>query len=288
VGPDEVSKVGVVGCGIMGSGIVEVCARAGLAVTFVEMDRARCDAGLKKVARSFEKAVARGKIEAEARDRAMGSLKASTDIGDLADADLVIEAVTEDLSIKRQVFKALAETTKPDVILATNTSTLPVVEMAAVTGRPDKVLGMHFFNPAAVMKLLEIVTAITTAEETVEFAKAFGERIGKTTVVAKDRGGFIVNFLLIPFLNSAVNMLDEGVASKEDIDTAIKLGLGHPMGPLELSDLIGLDTALHASQQIFEEFHDPIYAPPRLLKRMVAAGQLGRKSGKGFYDYGSE
>src|SRR5438067_584768 len=242
----------------------------------------------RKIERSFENAVARGKIEADVRDKAMASLVSTTDIGELADADLVIEAVTEDLSIKKDVFRQLGEITKPDVILATNTSTLPVVEMAAMTGRPDKVLGMHFFNPAAIMQLLELVVAITTAEETMEFARAFGERIGKTVVVAKDRGGFIVNFLLIPFLNSAVSMLDEGVATREDIDTAVKLGLGHPMGPLELSDLIGLDTALHAAQQIYEEFHDPIYAPPRLLKRMVAAGQLGRKSGKGFYDYSSE
>jgi 3-hydroxybutyryl-CoA dehydrogenase len=286
VDPNEVQKVGVVGCGIMGSGIAEVCARAGLAVTFVEVDQARCDAGRKKIERSFEKAVARGKIEAEVRDQAMASLVPTTDLGDLADADLVIEAVTEDLSVKKEVFKRLDEVTKPDVVLATNTSTLPVVEMAAQTARPDKVLGMHFFNPAAIMKLLELVVAITTADETLEFARRFGERVGKTVVVAKDRGGFIVNFLLIPFLNSAVNMLDEGVATREDIDTAVKLGLGHPMGPLELSDLIGLDTALHAANQIYEEFHDPIYAPPRLLKRMVAAGHLGRKSGKGFYDYG--
>jgi 3-hydroxybutyryl-CoA dehydrogenase len=288
VDPNQVSKVGVVGCGIMGSGIVEVCARAGLAVTFVEVDPERSAAGRKKVERSFEKAVARGKLDAEVRDRALASLHGATDMGELGDVDLVIEAVSENLSVKKDVFRQLDEITKPDVILATNTSTLPVVEMAAVTGRPDKVLGMHFFNPAAVMKLLEIVVAITTAETTVEFARGFGKRIGKTTVIAKDRGGFIVNFLLIPFLNSAVQMLDEGVASREDIDTAVKLGLGHPMGALELADLIGLDTALHASQQIFEEFHDPIYAPPRLLKRMVAAGQLGRKSGKGFYDYGSE
>jgi len=288
VDAQEVSKVGVVGCGIMGSGIVEVCARAGLAVTFVEVDQTRCDAGLKRVTRSFEKAVARGKLDAGVRDQALATLRSATDIGELADVDLVIEAVTEDLSIKKDVFRQLDEITKPDVVLATNTSTLPVVEMAAVTGRPDKVIGMHFFNPAAVMTLLEIVVAITTEEETVEFARAFGQRVGKTTVTAKDRGGFIVNFLLIPFLNSAVSMLDEGVATREDIDTAVKLGLGHPMGPLELSDLIGLDTALHAAQQIYEEFHDPIYAPPRLLKRMVAAGHLGRKSGKGFYDYSSE
>lgn len=285
MGPDEVRKVGVVGCGIMGSGIAEVCARSGLVVTFVEVDQARCDTGRTKIERSFEKAVARGKIEAEVRDRAMAALVATTDLGDLADADLVIEAVTEDLSIKKDVFKRLDEIAKPDVVLATNTSTLPVVEMAAMTGRPDRVLGMHFFNPAAMMKLLELVVAITTSEDTVAFARGFGQRIDKTVVVAKDRGGFIVNFLLIPFLNSAVSMLDEGVATREDIDTAVKLGLGHPMGPLELSDLIGLDTALHAANQIYEEFHDPIYAPPRLLKRMVAAGHLGRKSGRGFYDY---
>lgn len=283
--PEDVRKVGVVGCGIMGSGIVEVCAKAGVEVTFVERDEARRDRGLATIERSLAKAVEKGKLDEAARDQALGRIHGSLDLRDLADVDLVIEAVTEDLEIKKQVFETLDEVTKPEVILATNTSTLPIAEMAASTNRPEKVLGMHFFNPAAVMKLLEIIRGLTTSDEAIEFATAFGQRIGKTTVLAKDRAGFIVNYLLIPFLNSAVQMLDDGVATKEDIDTGVQLGLGHPMGPLTLLDLIGLDTAVHASEVLYDEFKDPLYSPPTLLKRMVAAGYLGRKSGKGFYDY---
>ncbi len=286
--PKDVTKVGVVGCGIMGSGIVEVCAKAGVAVAFVEVGDDLVRRGRTTLERSLDKAVARGKLEAGERDAVAGRITGSTDLADLSDADLVIEAVTEDLETKKDVFRALDEIVKPEVVLATNTSTLPIAELAAVTGRPDKVLGMHFFNPASIMQLLEVIRGLTTSDETVEFARAFGERIGKKTVLARDRAGFIVNFLLIPFLNSAVQMLDDGVASREDIDTGIRLGLGHPMGPLTLLDLIGLDTAVHASNVLYEEFKDPTYAPPTLLKRMVAAGYLGRKSGRGFYEYGAK
>ena len=282
---EQVRAVGVVGCGIMGSGIVEVCAKAGMDVTFVEVDEGRCERGLKAIEKSLSKAVERGKLEEAARDEVLGRIHGTVDRGDLADVDLVIEAVTEDLDVKQEVFRSLDEIVKPDVVLGTNTSTLPIAEMAAVTSRADKVLGMHFFNPPPVMKLLEVIRGLSTSDETMAFARAFGERIGKVTVVSKDRAGFIVNFLLIPFLNSAVQMLDDGVATREDIDTAVKLGLGHPMGPLELVDLIGLDTAVHASNTLYDEFKDPIYSPPTLLKRLVAAGHLGRKSGRGFYDY---
>src|SRR5213080_2522056 len=269
--PDEVKSVGVVGAGIMGSGIVEVCAKAGLEVTFVEADEAARARGYQAIERSTAKAVERGKLDDVARKETLGRITASTNLKDLADADLVIEAVTEDLDTKLEVFRTLDELVKPDVVMATNTSSLPIAELSAATKRPDKVVGMHFFNPPPVMKLLEIVRALTTSSETVEFAKGMGERLGKTTVLAKDRAGFIVNFLLIPYLNSAIRMLDEGFTSREDIDTAIQLGLGHPMGPLALLDLIGLDTALNVSQVLYDEFKDPLYSAPTLLKRMVSA-----------------
>ncbi len=283
--PDEVKSVGVVGAGIMGSGIVEVCAKAGLEVTFVEADEAARARGSQAIERSTAKAVERGKLTDSARTETLGRITASTNLKDLADADLVIEAVTEDLDTKLEVFRTLDELVNPDVVMATNTSSLPIAELSAATRRPDKVIGMHFFNPPPVMKLLEIVRALTTSSETVEFAKGMGERLGKTTVFAKDRAGFIVNFLLIPYLNSAIRMLEEGFTSREDIDTAIQLGLGHPMGPLTLLDLIGLDTALNVSQVLYDEFKDPLYSAPTLLKRMVSAGYLGRKSGRGFYEY---
>lgn len=283
--PDEVKTVGVIGCGIMGSGIVEVCAKAGLGVTFVEADEEARDRGHQAIERSMARAVERGKLDDAARAAALGRISGATDLKELADVDLVIEAVTEDLDTKLEVFRTVDELVRPDVVMATNTSSLPIAELSAVTKRPDKVVGMHFFNPPPVMKLLEVVRALTTSALTVEFARKMGERLGKTTVLAKDRAGFIVNFLLIPYLNSAVRMLDEGFATREDIDAAIQLGLGHPMGPLTLLDLIGLDTALNVSEVLYDEFKDPLYSAPTLLKRMVAAGYLGRKSGRGFYEY---
>jgi 3-hydroxybutyryl-CoA dehydrogenase len=283
--PDEVRRIGVVGCGVMGSGIVEVAAKAGFDVIYVEVDEERIAHGRDTVERSMAKAVDRGKLELADRDAALSRIEGTAALDDLAQVDLVIEAATESQTTKRSIFHRLDELTRPDVVLATNTSSLPVTELAAITKRPDKVLGMHFFNPPPVMKLLEVVRALTTSQESVDVARGVGAAMGKTTVLSKDRAGFIVNFLLLPYLNSAVRMLDEGFATREDIDAGVVLGLGHPMGPLTLLDLIGLDTALHVSNVLFDEFKDPIYAPPAMLRRMVAAGYLGRKSGKGFYDY---
>jgi 3-hydroxybutyryl-CoA dehydrogenase len=285
--PDEVKTVAVIGCGIMGSGIVEVAAKAGADVVFVEKNEERQALGQKAIEKSLGRAVEKGKLSEEERDGLLNRIAGGVDLEAAGDADLVIEAVTEDLQTKLDVFKRLDQITRPEVILATNTSSLPVVQMAAVTGRPDKVLGLHFFNPAPVMKLLEIVRAITTSDETIEFARGYGEAIGKTTVLAKDRAGFIVNLLLTSYLNAAVKMYEEGFATKEDIDTAIKLGLGHPMGPLELLDLIGIDTMASVGDVLYEEFKGPQFAVPPLARRMVQAGYHGRKTGKGFYDYGS-
>ena len=282
---EEVRKVGVVGCGLMGSGIVEVCARAGLQVTFVEADAERVANGHALIQRSLSRAEQRGKLDAEARDRVLSSISSSTELDALADADLVIEAVVELPEEKQRVFARLDEVTRPDVVLASNTSSIPIVEIAAATKRSDRVLGMHFFNPPPVMGLIELIRSIETSDETVAFARAMGERLGKRVVLAKDRAGFIVNMLLVPYLNGAIRMYDEGFATAEDIDAAVSLGLNHPMGPLTLLDYIGLDTAMFVAQVLYEEFREPSYAPPPLLKRMVAAGRLGRKSGRGFYEY---
>jgi 3-hydroxybutyryl-CoA dehydrogenase len=283
--PDEVKTVGVLGCGIMGSGIVEVVAKTGADVIYLERNDAKLERGQKSIEKSLGKAVEKGKLEEAQRDEVLGRIKGTLNVEDVAGVDLIIEAVTEDLDTKIELFKRVDELTNPDIVLASNTSSLPLVQMATATKRPDKVLGMHFFNPPPVMKLLELVKAITTSDETVEFAKSYGEKLGKTTVLAKDRAGFIVNLLLTSYLNAAVKMYEEGFASKEDIDTAIKLGLGHPMGPLELLDLIGIDTMLSVGEVLYDEFKGQEFAPPPLARRMVQAGFLGRKTGKGFYDY---
>ena len=282
---EEVRRVGVVGCGLMGSGIVEVCARAGLQVTFVEVDAERVAHGHALIARSLARAEERGKLDAETRDRVLAAVASSTNLEALVETDLVVEAVVEVAEEKRRVFAGLDRVTRPDVVLASNTSSIPIVEIAGATKRPDRVLGMHFFNPPPVMALLELVRSIQTSDETLAFARAMGERLGKRVVVAKDRAGFIVNMLLIPYLNGAIRMFDEGFATAEDIDAAVSLGLNHPMGPLTLLDYVGLDTAMHVADVLYEEFREPAYAPPPLLKRMVAAGRLGRKSGRGFYEY---
>ena len=283
---EDVRKVGVVGCGVMGAGIVEVCARAGLDVLYVEAGPDLVERGRGRIEASILRAVERGKLSEGQREEELGRIAGTTSIEDLADRDLVIEAATEHSETKREVFRRLDEVTGPEVILASNTSSIPIVDLAAATKRPELVVGLHFFNPVPVMGLIEVVKAITTSDETVEFARAFGVVLGKTTVLSKDRAGFIVNMLLIPYLNGAVRMLDEGFATREDIDTAINLGLAHPMGPLQLLDLIGLDTALYVANVLFDEFKEPLFAPPPLLKRMVAAGRLGRKTGRGFYEYG--
>jgi 3-hydroxybutyryl-CoA dehydrogenase len=285
--PEDIRKIGVIGCGIMGSGIVEVCARAGAAVTYLEVDDEQVERGRARIEKSLSKGVERGKLSEDDRVGAMSAIHGTTDYEDVADADLVIEAATEHLQTKLEIFRVLDGITRPDIVLATNTSSLPIVQIGSQTKRPDKVVGMHFFNPPPVMKLLELVRAITTSDETMDFARGMGERLGKTIVVAKDRAGFIVNYLLTYYLNSAIRMLEEEFATKEDIDTAVKLGLSHPMGPFELLDLIGLDTMMSVAEVLYDEFRDPDVAPPPMARRMVHAGFLGRKSGKGFYDYAS-
>ncbi len=282
---EDVRKVGVVGCGLMGSGIIEVVARAGSSVVFLEADDELVRRGRHRIETSTLRAVERDRMGAEERDGLLARVTGTTDVSDLADVDLVVEAATEDHGTKVSLFRRLDEVTKPEVVLASNTSSIPIAELGAATSRPDKVLGMHFFNPVPVMGLIELVRAITTSEETIEFARAYGVILGKTTVESRDRAGFIVNALLIPYLNGAIRMLEEGFATREDIDTAIHLGLNHPMGPLRLIDLIGLDTHLFIANVLFDEFKEPTFAPPPLLRRMVTAGRLGRKVGRGFYDY---
>ena len=286
--PDDVKKLAVIGCGLMGSGITEVAAKSGIGVTFVEVSDEKVKKQEGRIEKSIAKGVEKGKVSQEEADAAVGRITGTTDFAAAADADLVIEAVTEDLETKLDVFGRLDELTRDDVVLASNTSSLPIGKMAAATNRPDRVLGMHFFNPVPVMKLLELVRGLQTSDETLEFGRGMGERLGKTVVVSKDRAGFIVNTLLSSYLNMAVRMVEEGFASKEDIDTAVTLGLGHPMGPLTLLDLVGIDTAYAISDVLYEEFKDPIYSAPNLMKQMVQAGYFGRKTGKGFYDYGDK
>jgi 3-hydroxybutyryl-CoA dehydrogenase len=286
--PEDVKKVGVIGCGIMGSGIVEVCAKAGTEVTFVEVDDERVERGRARIEKSLARAVERGKLSEEDRAGAMSAIHGTADFEDVAGSDLIIEAATEHLDTKLEIFRVLDGITRDDIVLATNTSSLPIVQMATQTKRPEKVVGMHFFNPPPILKLLELIRAITTSDETMEFARGMAERLGKTVVVAKDRAGFIVNYLLTYYLNSAIRMLEEEFATKEDIDTAVKLGLGHPMGPFELLDLIGLDTMMAVAEVLYDEFRDPDVAPPPMARRMVHAGFLGRKTGKGFYEYGDK
>ena len=281
----DVRTVGVVGCGLMGSGIVEVVARIGVDVVYLEPSDGLVEAGRERVETSTGRALERGKLTAEDRDAILGRISGSTEIAAFAGVDLVIEAATEDPEIKLETFRTLDEVTRDEVVLGSNTSSIPIATLGAVTARPDRVIGMHFFNPPPVMGLVELTPSLSTSEETVAFARGFGERLGKTVVVAKDHAGFIVNRLVIPYLCAAIRLLDEGFASREDIDTAMTLGMNHPMGPLRLADFIGLDTVLQIAEVLHAEFRDPSYAPPPRLQRMVDAGHLGRKSGRGFYDY---
>ena len=282
---EDVRTVGVIGCGLMGSGIAEVVARAGQEAVVLETSDELVERGRKRIETSTLRAVERKRLEADERAAVLGRISLTTDVQDLADVDLVIEAATEDHDTKVGMFRRLDEVTKPEVILASNTSSIPIADLGAATSRPDKVLGMHFFNPVPVMGLIELVRAISTSDDTMTFGRAYGVVLGKTTVESRDRAGFIVNALLFPYLNGAIRMLEDGFATREDIDTAVHLGLNHPMGPLRLIDLIGLDTHLFIANVLFEEFKEPTYAPPPLLRRMVTAGRLGRKAGRGFYDY---
>ncbi len=282
-----IERVGVVGCGLMGSGIAEVCARAGLDVVVREVNQPSLDAGRKRVEGSLDRAVKAGKLDAAGRDAAMAQIRFTTDFGDLADRQLVVEAVIENEAEKLEVFASLDKAVQDeDAVLASNTSSIPVMKLAMATHRPANVLGLHFFNPVPVMHLVELIPSLLTSQETSERAEAFaGSVLQKRVIRSKDRAGFIVNALLIPYLLSAIRMLESGFATAEDIDSGVVEGLRHPMGPLALTDLIGLDTTIAVSQSLYEEFKEPLYAPPPLLSRMVEAGLLGRKAGRGFYDY---
>jgi 3-hydroxybutyryl-CoA dehydrogenase len=280
-----ISTLGIVGSGIMGSGIAEVAAKAGIDVVLRSRQQATADAMVTSLERSLAKQVERGKLE-ETQAKEIGArVSATDDLHALQGCDLVLESVVEDLAVKKELFTRLDDIVKPEAILATNTSTLPVVELAVATERPSQVVGIHFFNPAPMMSLVEVIRPLTASDDTVEAAKAFAAGCGKDVVEVKDRAGFIVNALLFPYLNNAVRMLESGTASRDDIDTAMKGGCNFPMGPLALIDLVGLDTSLSILDALYEEFKDPNYAAMPLLRRMVAAGELGRKSGAGFYDY---
>jgi 3-hydroxybutyryl-CoA dehydrogenase len=280
-----IERLGIVGSGIMGSGIAEVAAKAGSTVVLRSRKQESADAMVAALGASLAKQVGRGKLEEAEAEAVQGRVSATADLESLADCDMVIESVVEDLDVKKHLFVELDRIVKGGAILATNTSTLPVVEMAVETSRPDRVVGIHFFNPAPAMSLVEVVRTLLTSDETVAEAVAFAEVCGKGPVVVEDRAGFIVNALLFPYLNNAVRMLENRTASRDDIDAAMKGGCGFPMGPLALLDLVGLDTSVAILDALYAEFRDPNYAAVPLLRRMVAAGQLGRKSGLGFYDY---
>jgi len=280
-----IQRVGILGSGIMGSGIAEVAAKAGIEVVLRSRAKESAEAMRAGLEKSLDKQVERGKLEKSDAEATLGRVSATDHLGDLVDCDLVIESVVEDLAVKLPLFAELDSICKPEAILATNTSTLPVVEMAVATGRPDRVCGIHFFNPAPMMSLVEVIAPLTASEETISVAKDFASRCGKSPVLVKDRAGFIVNALLFPYLNNAARMLENGTASAEDIDEAMKGGCNFPMGPLALLDLVGLDTSVSILDALYEEFKDPNYAAVPSLRRMVAAGRLGRKSGRGFYDY---
>ena len=279
----EIKRVGVVGAGIMGAGIVHVCAQSGYEVVVSEVNDELLQKGMGTVDHFLGRAVQKEKITAAQKDEVMGRIQGTTDIQDFNDCDLIVEAIIENLDVKKGLFKQLGDICPPHALLTSNTSSMTITEMAAASGRMDKVAGLHFFNPVPVMRLVEIVTTIVTSDETVKALKEFSESLGKTVVIAKDTPGFIVNRLLIPYLLHAIRLHESGLASIEDIDTAIELGLNHPMGPFRLLDILGNDTTLFIAENMFNEFKDDTYAAPVLLKRMVTAGILGRKSGKGFY-----
>jgi 3-hydroxybutyryl-CoA dehydrogenase len=283
---DPVTRLGVVGCGLMGSGIAEVAAHSGLDVRVAEATHDAVEAGRRRITASLDRGVRRGKLSEQQRDQALAGLSFTHDLSDMADRQFVVEAVAENRDIKTDVLRALDKAVEdPMAILATNTSSIPVVDLAVVTDRPAQLIGMHFFNPVPVQRLIELIPALTTSEETLRRTRDFAAQLGKEVIQAPDRSGFVVNALLVPYLLSAVRMVESGGARPDDIDQGMELGCAHPMGPLRLLDLIGLDTAQAVAESMYEEFKEPLYAPPALLRRMVAAGHLGRKSGRGFHIY---
>jgi 3-hydroxybutyryl-CoA dehydrogenase len=284
----SIQKVGVLGCGLMGSGIAQVCAQAGFETVVREVEQKFIDKGFGAIEKNLARAVDKGKISQEDKDGTLSKIKGTLELEDLKDCDLIIEAIIENLDLKNEIFSTLDKLCPDETILASNTSSLTVMSMAAATQRPDRFCGLHFFNPVPIMKLVEVVKTVATSKETIDTCYEFCKKIGKIAILAKDNSGFIVNLLLIPYLLDAIRVLEEGVGSIVDIDTGIKLGLNHPMGPLTLLDFVGIDTTYNIANIMFEEYREKRYAPPPLLKKMVLAGYYGRKSGRGFYDYSGE
>jgi 3-hydroxybutyryl-CoA dehydrogenase len=284
----EIKKVGVAGCGLMGHGITQVSAQAGYDVVVTESSQEKLDAGIAKITKQLGRAVEKGKLEQSAADEILGRINPTLDLADFADCDLVIEAITEDLDLKLELWKKLDEVVKDDAYFATNTSSLPVINQAAATTRPTQFLGLHFFNPVQVMPLLEVIQSVTTSPEAIGVGLAYGEKLKKQTVETKDKAGFIVNRLLVPYLLDGIRGLEEGIGTIDEIDAAMKAGAGHPMGPLTLSDFVGLDTLMSISNVMFDEFRERRFAAPPTLRKMVAAGFYGKKSGRGFYDYSGD
>jgi 3-hydroxybutyryl-CoA dehydrogenase len=280
-----IKKVGVVGLGQMGAGIAQVAAQAGYNILATDASEEFIAKGIRNITKQLDKAIEKGKLDIAGKEKVLGNIKTTTEMGDFGDCDIVIEAVIENMAAKKEIFGELDKICKPETIFATNTSSLPVGDLAAVTKRRDRFVGLHFFNPVPVMKLVEAVRTLDTSEATYNAAFAFAQSVGKTAVRAKDTPGFIVNVLLVPYLLDAIHQLEIGLATREDIDNAMMLGCGHPMGPLALTDFIGLDTILYIADIFFEEFKDHHYAAPPLLRRMVNAGYLGKKSGRGFFEY---
>ena len=283
-----IERVGVVGCGLMGSGIAEVAARANFDVVVREVSDDLIEAGRDRIRKSLDRAVEGAKLTDAHRDAAWSRLRFSTDFSELADRQIVIEAIVEEIGPKNELFAALDDLCASETIFASNTSSLTITEMAAASGRPDRVVGLHFFNPVPVMELVEVVRTIATSDEVFHAVFAFAETLGKKPITAKDNSGFVVNLLLVPYMLDAIRQLERGVASMEDIDRAMTLGLGHPMGPFTLCDFVGIDTVYRISEIMFEEYREGRYAPPPLLKRFVSMGRFGRKTGKGFYDWSGE
>jgi 3-hydroxybutyryl-CoA dehydrogenase len=280
-----IKKVGVVGGGLMGSGIAQTAAQAGYDVLLAEVSQELLDRGMGRINGAWDMLTKKGRITEEQAGEYRGRIRGTLEMRDFADRDLVIEAIIENMDEKKKLFSALDGIVPAGAIIASNTSSLPIIEMASVTKRQENIAGLHFFNPAPVMKLVEIVRTIATSDETTEALREFAQSLGKTPIIAKDTAGFVVNFLLIPYMLSAVRMYENGLATMDDIDTGMKLGCGYPMGPFELLDYVGLDTTLYAAEAIYREYPDPAYAPPTLLRRMVQAGRFGMKTGKGFREY---
>jgi len=281
----QIKTVGVLGCGLMGSGIAQVCAAAGYKTIVRELDESLLDKGLGRIKKFLDDGVAKGKVAAAARDTTLGNLSGETAVAALKDCDLIIEAIIESLDEKRATYAAIEPVVSDHAIFLSNTSSLCITELAAATTRPDRFGGLHFFNPVPIMKLVEVIRALTTSDETYQTVFAFAQSLGKEPITAPDRPGFIVNRLLVPYLLDAIRAYENGLGTLEDIDKGMKLGCGYPMGPFTLLDFVGLDTTYYIANIMFEEFREPAYAPPPLLKRMVLAGRLGRKSGQGFYKY---